>query len=273
MGGVRHVRLSRTVDHVCYDAEDAVAIEEPLTIQLARSADLLHDESVLAVTMRTPGHDRELAVGYAYNEAIIEGPEDLLSVRERGPLDPASGARRSVLLELAPTVNVDWTGLNRHSVVNSSCGVCGKTLLDAAEIVPVSGKARFTRSALLSWADRARKAQGLFHRTGGIHAVALFDTESQLVAVREDVGRHNAMDKLTGAYMERVPWSDHGLLLSGRASFELLQKAARVGVPVVAAVGAPTSLAVETAQRAGITLVGFLRDRRFNIYTRSERIL
>lgn len=250
--------------------EDQVAVEQPLEIRISH-ADLGPAPRNVSVTMRTPGHDDELAIGYLYAEGVIDGAGQVDAVRACG------GDQRALRVELvgAPP---RMERLQRAGALSSACGACGKTSL-AAVLGPasamVSGTGQVAAATLCALPDRLRAAQADFAATGGLHGVALFDLDGTLVALREDVGRHNAFDKLVGhALMQgRLPWTDRIVLLSGRASFELLQKSVRAGASIVAAIGAPSSLAIETAQAAGITLVGFLHQRGFNVYSSPARII
>lgn len=228
--------------------------------------------------MRTPGNDVELALGFLFGEGIIDGAEAVTGAAPCGPPAPGSGLRNVVRIELRAGVALDLDRLKRHFYTTSSCGVCGKSSLDALQIGVGQSLAhdnsRFDRAMLADLPQTLRGAQSVFESTGGLHAAALFDTCGELVAVREDVGRHNAVDKVVGERLvaASLPAAGHGMLVSGRASFELMQKTLRAGVPLLAAVGAPSSLAVDVAARFGMTLVGFLREGRFNIYAGRERI-
>ncbi len=249
---------------------DAVAVEEPLEIRLAAGG----EERTAALTMRTPGDDAELAAGFLWAEGLIRRREDLVRVTHA---EGDASAGNVVVAELAAPALPDLAALERHFFATSACGVCGRAGLEALALrgvpAPAAGPAISAR-VIASLPGALREAQGVFEATGGLHAAALFDPAGRLLAVREDVGRHNALDKVVGwALAEgRLPLSDAVLMVSGRASFEILQKALAAGVPAVCAVSAPSSLAVELARRFGITLIGFLRGDRFNVYSGAERV-
>jgi FdhD protein len=221
--------------------------------------------------MRTPGHDDELAVGFLYAEGIILTREQVAGVR-------VCGGGNVVRVELAAGVRVDLARLERHFYTSSSCGVCGKASLEAVQVCArhrlAAGMPVIDAEAIHHLPKVLRASQTVFEHTGGLHAAALFNTEGALLCLREDVGRHNALDKLIGAQFlaDRTPLSNNVLLVSGRASFELVQKAAVAGIPILAAVGAPSSLAVSLARKHGLTVIGFVRPDRFNLYTGTERI-
>ncbi len=253
--------------------DDWLAVEEPLEIRLGFEHAGKRTHARVAVTMRTPGQDEELAVGFLLSEGMVHNSADIAHV---GPC--AHGGPNVVRVDLQPGVGVDLERLERHSYVSSSCGVCGKTSLAAIQLL---NRPRLTPGEPLIDADvvhilpeTVRAAQAVFDRTGGLHAAALFDGHGSLLCLREDVGRHNALDKLIGAqvHADRVPLSDYVLFLSGRVSFELVQKALAAGIPIVAAVGAPSSLAIELARDNKMTVLGFVRGKRFNVYCGAERL-
>jgi len=255
---------------------DLVAVEEPLEIRIGFGAETNRQQARIAVTMRTPGHDEELVIGFLFGEGIISGVEDIIQVRscaEVGKPDTGNVLR----VELRSDLEVDLNLQQRNFYTTSSCGICGKASVDAIQTrVSRTLKdvgVRTTLEQLKLFPEVLRNAQTNFTHTGGIHASGLFDVNGKLIAVREDVGRHNAMDKVVGgALMRRNPFADSIVLLSGRISFELVQKAVMAGVPFLAAVGAPSSLAIDLAQEFGMTLVGFLNENNANIYSGEWRV-
>ena len=270
--GIREVPIVRVRGGVPEAADDRVAVEEPLEIRL-RWGDRVQR---LAVTMRTPGHDAALALGFLHGEGVVSAPADVLDVAHT----PLQGGQRDpniVVVDLAGHVTFDARRLERHVYTTSSCGICGKASLEAVAVAgapTLPGGPSLRPETIHALPDALRQSQAVFEQTGGLHAAALFTEDGRLVRVREDVGRHNAVDKLVGSFLAegaRVPVA-HGLLVSGRASFELAQKALMAGISVLAAVGAPSSLAVELADEHGMTLLGFVRDGRFNVYAGAERI-
>jgi FdhD protein len=232
----------------------------------------------VAVTMRTPGADFELAAGFLYGEDIIDSPDDVKKISYCVDSDLDAEQRYNIVnVELRGGRQFDLRPLERHFYTTSACGVCGKASLEQLELrgCPVMPAGpEVSAETINTLPEKLREAQGLFDATGGLHAAALFDYKGELLALREDVGRHNATDKLVGwALLEgRLPLSDHIVMVSGRSSFEILQKCLTAGVPVVCAISAPSSLAVDVAREFGMTLVGFLRGGRFNVYTGSDRI-
>jgi len=257
--------------------DDVLAAEEPLEIRLLWEE---HGELVrkpIAVTMRTPGDDFELATGFLYGEGIIAGQHDLVDVSYC--TDEDEEQRLNIVnVTLRPGLTFDVTRLERNFYTTSSCGVCGKAALDALEVqgceVLPDGP-EVSAKVICALPGKLREAQAVFERTGGLHASGLFTAEGRLVSLREDVGRHNAFDKLVGERVlaDKMPLGPHMVMLSGRASFELLQKALVARIPVVAAVGAPSSLAVELADAFNITLCGFVKADSLNVYTGEKRIL
>ena len=258
--------------------QDNVAVEEPLEIRIAYSTPDGRATRSVSVTMRTPGHDAELATGFLYTESIIHSAADIASVEPCGAPAPDSGNHNVIRVELGADVDVDLGRLQRHFYTTSSCGVCGKTSLDALHAIGAEvqsdNRTSFTTTTLITIPDKLRSAQTTFDKTGGLHAAAAFDADGDLVAIMEDVGRHNAVDKVIGSLLlqDRLPASELGLMVSGRASFELLQKTLMGGIPLLAAISAPSSLAVQLANEFDITLVGFLRGSDFNIYAGEQRI-
>ncbi len=270
-GRSRAVDLERFRANLRETCADRVAVEEPLEIRLGFEANGERQTRAAAITMRTPGDDADLATGFLYSEGIIRAPDDIAIVK------PCKGDN-TIRVELEDGVEIDLAPLERHFYTTSSCGVCGKASLDALYVNgvgPLSNSTPvFAPDVLVTIPEKLRAAQSTFDKTGGLHAAAAFDTAGELVVVREDIGRHNAVDKVVGALLAagRIPAQDLGLMVSGRASFELTQKTLVAGMPLIAAVSAPSSLAVALAQEFNVTLVGFLRDDTFNVYAGKERI-
>jgi FdhD protein len=248
--------------------EDYLAAEEPLEIRVGKNP--------LSVTMRTPGNDLELAAGFLFTEGLVEGGEEILKLESN---EDGSKANRGnvVQVKLAPEATPDLGKMRRHFFAASSCGICGKASIDSVRsrtLHPPNSKFRVTGEVLIGLPDSLRDSQAVFGRTGGLHAAALVDARGKLLVLREDIGRHNAVDKVIGwALLEnRVPLTESILFVSGRGGFEIVQKAIVAGLPVVASVSAPSSLAVQLARELQLTLVGFLRGRRFVVYAGDERI-
>jgi FdhD protein len=249
---------------------DSLATEEPMEIRLDAPG---MEQRQVAVTMRTPGNDFELAAGFLHTEGLVAATGDVRSVRYCSV--PREEQQYNVVtVDLARPYDVGM--LQRNFYTTSSCGICGKASLDSISVrcAPVADGPGVSEAVIVELPGRLREAQRLFDRTGGLHAAGLFDAEGRLLELREDVGRHNAVDKLVGHALlaGALPLSERVLMVSGRLSFEIVQKAAVAGIPVVCAVSAPSSLAVDAGRRFGMTLVGFLRGSRFNIYTGAERI-
>lgn len=260
-------------------ADDLLAVEEPLEIRIGYGTENERQQKSISVTMCTPGSDFELATGFLFTEGIIKSKNDILSTRYFTGINTTENKDNIVLVELQPGVVFDAKKIERHFYTSSSCGVCGKSSIDAVKNIfendPVSDNIKIDAPVIIELPELLRKRQEVFEDTGGLHASALFNLQGKLLLLREDVGRHNALDKLVGAALSAgdLPLDQHILLLSGRASFELIQKAAMAGIRIVCAVGAPSSLAVEMAKEFKMTLVGFLRDKRFNIYSGEQRII
>jgi FdhD protein len=250
---------------------DVLAVEEPLEIGLGCEVAGKRVHRAVSITMRAPGHDRELAVGFLFTEGIIVAREQVAGVVN-------CGVGNVVRVILRPGHEVNLSRLERHFYATSSCGVCGKASLDAVQVHPrfhcPKGQPVVDAAVIHQLPAKLRAAQEVFDRTGGLHASALFTVSGDLLCLREDVGRHNALDKLIGHEFlaDRTPLFQNVLLVSGRVSFELVQKAAVAGIPVIAAIGAPSSLAVDLAYKHGLTILGFVREERFNIYSGGERI-
>ncbi len=246
-------------------ATDDLAAEEPLQI--------LAGGSPLVVTMRTPGHDEELAAGFLWTEGLIQSRDQILSIR--APETSCEQAANTIEIELREGT-ADPPKPQRNFFSNSSCGLCGKASIDAVRsrgLLRVNSNMTMDAETLCALPERLRASQSVFDRTGGLHAAALFNADGQLLALREDIGRHNAVDKIAGWALLQgmIPLSQHVLLVSGRGGFEIVQKAIAAGVPIVASVSAPSSLAVELAREFGQTLIGFLRGRRFVVYSGESR--
>jgi FdhD protein len=285
------VMAERIAGFTSQTGEETLAVEEPLEIQLGYGTAEARAVKSISVTMRTPGYDFELAAGFLMTEGVVRDVNDIerIAYAGAGSIDgPAeNGTARTILayqpwknivrVELATGVTVSLANLQRNFYTTSSCGICGKaSLLALQSVCPPRRDNTFSISAetLYTLPARLRAAQSVFDRTGGLHGAGLFNAAGELLALREDVGRHNAVDKLLGAEFlaDRTPLRDSLLLLSGRASFELLQKALIGGVAMVASVGAPSSLAVRVAKDFDITLVGFLRDQHFNVYHGAQHV-
>jgi FdhD protein len=269
----RHVTTTRIVAVRGSELEfrgDRVVGEEPLEIRAAGPG---QEPVAVAITMRTPGHEAELAIGFLRTEGLIDGGEVLRTTAG----DPAAMSQPDDQLTVHLSRPFDASQVaERHFVATASCGICGKASLDEVMVRsdPIPDGPVIARSVILALPDLLRAAQRAFEETGGLHAAALFTPTGELIAIREDVGRHNALDKLVGSQVvaKAMPLHDRILMVSGRVSFEIVQKAAVAGIPIICAVSAPSDLAVESADRLGLTLVGFLRGDGFNVYAHDERI-
>lgn len=261
----------------CADTTDELAAEEPLEIRLEYGTNLQREVKNISVTMRTPGNDAELAVGFLFTEGIIRSVDEVMYARHNFAC--AENRQNVIQVSLQSNIVPNLNTADRNFYTTSSCGVCGKSSISsirtANQYAHISDNNTISATMLYQMPDMLREQQEIFDQTGGLHASALFSSYGELLLVREDVGRHNALDKLIGAALneEMLPLTDKVLLLSGRASFELVQKAAMAGINIIAAVGAPSTLAVQLAEEFNITLCGFLRGQRFNIYTAPQRII
>lgn len=273
----KQLKIVKVTEHDESEMFDQLAMEEPLEVRLAYGPENDRQLRSISVTMRTPGNDAELATGFLFTEGIITKADEIADV---APVFIACAENKENVIQLGlkPGIEPKLQSAERNFYTTSSCGVCGKASINSIRtVVPVvDNEADFTldRSLLYTLPAKLLAHQEVFSTTGGLHASALFDTDGGLLLVREDVGRHNALDKLIGAALNQnwLPLNNHVLLLSGRASFELVQKAAMAGIRLIAAVGAPSTLAVSLAEEFGITLIGFLRGQRFNIYSAAHRI-
>ena len=251
--------------------DDVVVVEEPLEIQLSFVNSGMRVVRSVSITMRTPGKDNELAVGFLYTEGILKNPEDVEEVSEL--------ENNKICVVLRDAIKVDFNQLSRHFYTSSSCGVCGKTSLEALKMgnaQPFKGATPILEQGFIcKMPTLLRKHQQTFAKTGGLHAAALFNTSGKIQLSNEDVGRHNAVDKVAGSILldSSLDPAESILMVSGRTSYEILQKSIRAGIPFVAAVGAPSSLAVELANVFNVTLLGFLSEERFNVYSAPERVL
>jgi len=270
--GTTGARVYRVDSGEMEERPDQLATEEPLEIRLIQNG----RRRTVAITMRTPGSDPELALGFLFAEGVIHRREEVRRVEPCS--DTEAGCANIIEVELADGLpEPELAGLERHFFSTSACGVCGKAGLDQLTVrvtAELSAGPQVSPEVIAKLPDRLRQAQGLFTATGGLHAAALFDPVGELLAVREDVGRHNALDKLIGWALTEglLPLSDRLVLVSGRSSYEILQKCLVAGVPMICAVSAPSSLAVELAERFGLTLIGFLRGDRFNVYSGVGRV-
>ena len=266
---VESVAVTRVARGVRSPRRDVVAREEPLEIQL--------DGRSLAVVMRTPGHDAELALGLLWSERVIGSLDDVVSVRHSTQARDPDSADNILQVRLRPERVVDWRRLQRNLYASASCGVCGKATIDGALTAapPLEDRSRFRASVLRRLPDRLLASQAVFAETGGLHGAALCDRAGRLLVAREDIGRHNAVDKVVGWALGagRMPLAAHALVVSGRISYEIAAKALVARIPLVAAVSAPSSLAVALAERSRLTLVGFLRGESFNVYGERARVM
>ncbi|WP_205510590.1 formate dehydrogenase accessory sulfurtransferase FdhD [Longitalea arenae] len=269
MRSTAHIKIKKINAGKQTEVDDELAVEEPLEIQLGWQDASGYEQKTISVTMRTPGHDADLATGFLFTEGILQHIDQIKHIL-------AQPTR--ILVTLAPGALPQLQQAERNFFTSSSCGVCGKTGIDAIKTKPPFSQEPdglvLPAGLFYGMQQSLQQKQVVFETTGGLHAAALFDTEGTCSLLREDVGRHNAVDKVIGAAFQnrQLPLQQHILLLSGRAGFELIQKAVMAGIQVIAAVGAPSSLAAALAKEHDVTLIGFLRQDRFNIYTGEQRI-
>jgi FdhD protein len=272
-GTVKHIKMTRVTQKGTLEIDDQLAVEEPLEIQLTYGAAGDRITKVISVTMRTPGNDEELAVGFLFTEGIISHREEVTKIQLDGEDE------NKVMVTLCDTTVPHLQTAERNFYTTSSCGVCGKSGIDAIKTVSMyvlqEDAMKVSAAVLYRLPIALKKQQELFASTGGLHASSLFDADGNLLMLREDVGRHNALDKVIGACFlkNHLPLQSTILLLSGRASFELIQKASMAGIKIIASIGAPSSLALQQAEEFGITLIGFLGEEKFNIYSASHRVV
>ncbi len=272
------ITVHKNTEGITQEISDEVAIEEPLEFSLCFGPTSSRSNKNIAITMRTPGNDFELAIGFLFSEGVINNKNDILSVSRNKELADDSNLENTVLIELHESVQLDPDKI-RNFYINSSCGICGSTMVEGiSKIQPIDSNAsnlEIDESVLRQLPENLRQQQDAFGITGGLHASALFNVNGEILGLYEDVGRHNALDKLIGQQINdnTLPLSSFGLMLSGRTSFELVHKSALAGIPMIVAIGAPSSLAIEAAWEYEITLVGFLNSERFNIYSYPKRII
>ena len=260
------------------DIEDLVSIEEPLEISLKYKEKDNWVEQTLSITMRTPGNDEDLVRGFLFNEQIVKSINDIESIESYGDKVGQYKIQNKILATLNNSENVNISKIKRDFLTNSSCGVCGKSSLDALEIIKVNktnaSEPKISKEVIIQSPDILREGQSEFSKTGGIHASGLFNTDGKLIVLREDVGRHNALDKLIGSALEKQQFDpkDQFITCSGRLNFELVQKVLMTDIGIMIGVGAPTSLAIDLANKFDITLIGFVKRDSFNIYTNNKKV-
>lgn len=270
---VKYTKITRVTGQGIWEINDQLAVEEPLEVQVRYGSAEKRITKIISVTMRTPGNDEELAMGFLFTEGIINNKKQVTGIQ------PDGTDSNRVIVILGETTVPNLQTAERNFYTTSSCGVCGKSGIDAIKTVSMFGQQedamRVSAAVFYDLPFALKKHQELFETTGGLHASSLFDTDGNLELLREDVGRHNALDKVIGAcfFNDRLPLDNTILLLSGRASFELIQKSNMAGIKMVASIGAPSSLAVQMAEEFGITLIGFLGQEKFNIYSAGHRIV
>jgi len=261
------------------DTEDLISVEEPLEISLKYKIENKWNKQNLTITMRTPGHDKDLVRGFLFNEQIITSLNDIKTIESYGDKVGQYNIQNKILATLTNAENINITKIKKDFLTNSSCGVCGKSSLDALEIIKKdkthSTEPKITKEIIIQSPDTLREAQSEFSKTGGIHASGLFDSNGRLIELREDVGRHNALDKLVGCTLKnnQLDPKTQFITCSGRLNFELVQKVLMTDIGIMIGVGAPTSLAIDLANKFDITLIGFVKRDSFNIYTNNKKVI
>jgi FdhD protein len=271
------VKLIRVLSEISSPEGDLVVVEEPLEIRIGYGTESARQQVTITVTMRTPGDDEHLCLGFIFSEGMISSAKKVLSAKYCSNVGEEDGGENVMRVELSSDMPFNPTEFQRNFYTNSSCGVCGKASIDHVKqsCQPIADTdLQVSTKTILSLSQALEATQDIFKHTGGLHGCGLFNTKGELILHKEDVGRHNALDKLIGSLLvaDKLPAADKILMLSGRISFELVQKAVKAGIPIIAAVGAPSSLSIALAEEYGVTLVGFLKDKGFNIYTGFERI-
>jgi len=278
MKGIKNIRIKRIEKNNTSEKSDVVIQESPLQIIVAYGEVNNRKKETLSVTMRTPGSDFEMVTGFLFCEGFIQSASDILSMRFIGNPVDITLQENTMLVEIAAHVSFNIENKKRNFLSAASCGFCGKTnadMINQQAFIPLTNTFKINVECLYHLPELLNRSQNLFTQTGGAHAVALINAEGNIIYTREDVGRHNAMDKLVGTMLKKklLPLNNYIVLFSGRLSYELLQKSLMAGIPIVCAIGAPSSLAIEMAEDNGITLIGFLKNDSFNIYCGAERII
>jgi len=278
MKGTKNIIIHRTEAGNNLEKTDVIVEESPLQIIVAYGTANNRKRETLSVTMRTPGDDFNLVTGFLFCEGFIQSTSDILSIKYIGNPNDETLQENTVLVELAAHVSFDLENKKRNFISSAACGFCGKTnadIINQQVFAPISNSLKIAAQLLYHLPQILNNSQTLFTQTGGAHAVALINKNAELTYIAEDVGRHNAMDKLVGAMLKKnaLPLKDHLVLFSGRLSYELVQKSLVAGIPIACAIGAPSSLAIELAEENGMTLIGFLKEKSFNIYCGAEKII
>lgn len=274
---VKPIKIFKRGTNDSSPTSDLLVVEEPLEIRIGYGPDDARLQHTLTITMRTPGDDEHLCLGFMYNEAVINKADQVLSAKYCSNVTDADGGENIMRVELRPDIDYNPKSFKRNFYTNSSCGVCGKASIEQVEFEcsPIESTLEVSEETILKLPSSLLSSQDIFKHTGGVHACGLYTGSGELIAHKEDVGRHNALDKLIGAMLlaNKLPANKMILMLSGRISFELVQKAIVAGIPIIVAVGAPSSLAVDLAQQFGVTMIGFIKESGFNIYSNEQRII